>query len=818
MEGLLQDVVYGLRVLRKNPVFTVVAVLTLALGIGANTAMFSVFNGVLLSPLPYPHPEQLIALGASKANFQNGSISYPNFRDWQKDNHTFESLAVFRPTSYALTGLGEAEEVNAELVSSGLFPMLNIRPVLGRLFAPREDEIGTAPTALITQSLWQRKFGSSRDVLGKSVALDGRDYTIVGVVPGGGMPGVMSMQAADIYVPIGQWTNNLLTDRGAGLGIRGLGRLKSDVTLEQARADMARVTANLAAAYPEKNRGTGAHLVPLKNAVIGSVRPLLLILLGAVGVVLLIACGNVANLLLARATSRQHEFGVRVALGAGRARLVRQLLTESMVLALMGGALGLALAYRGTQAGLKFFTAGLPRASNIGVDTRVLLFTAGASLLAGILFGLAPAFRAALADAGSTLTDRSRGTNAAKSRMQGVFVVMELAMALVLMVSAGLMIRTLAALWSVNPGLRAENLVSFGVTLPPSMMNASPEAVRAALRNLDSELNTSPGVEAGAISWGAFPMAGDDEVTFWIDGQSKPTSQNQMNWALNYVVGPQYLRAMGTELVRGRFFTEQDNEHAAHVVAVDESFARKFFPHEDVIGKRLHLNTGDDETVEVVGVVRHVLQWGLDADSSMPLQAELYRPFMQLPDDAMKLTATGVTYAVRFDPTTHTGFNELRQGLQQKYPEQAIYAVQTMEEIITATLERRKLVMVLLTGFAVFALALASIGIYGVISYVVAQRTQEIGIRMAMGARPADVLKMIARQGLRLIAIGLICGSVAALAVTRALSTMLFGVKPFDAMTFLATALLLLVIAMLAIGVPAARATRVDPIIALREQ
>ena len=818
MEGLLQDVVYGLRVLRKNPVFTVVAVLTLALGIGANTAMFSVFNGVLLSPLPYPHPEQLIALGASKANFQNGSISYPNFRDWQKDNRTFESLAVFRATSYALTGLGEAEEVPAELISSGLFPMLSVRPVLGRLFAPGEDEIGAAPVALITQSMWERKFGSSRDVVGKSVSLDGRDYTIVGVVPGGAMPGVMSMQAADIYVPIGQWTNNLLTDRGAGLGIRGLGRLKPGVTLEQARADMARVAANLATAYPKTNRGTGAHLVPLKDAVIGSVRQLLTVLLLAVGVVLLIACGNVANLLLARATSRQHEFGVRVALGAGRWRLVRQLLTESVVLALMGGALGLGLAYWGTQAGLRFFAAGLPRASNIGVDARVLLFTVGASLIAGILFGLAPAFRAVHADANSTLTDRSRGTSAAKSRAQATFVVMELAMALVLMVSAGLMIRTLAALWSVNPGLRPDNLVSFGVTLPPSMMNANADAVRAALRNLDEELNTSPGVEAAAISWGAFPMAGDDEVTFWIDGQPKPTSQNQMSWALNYVVGPQYLRAMGTELVRGRFLSEQDNEGAPHVVVVDEAFARAFFPHEDPIGKRLHLNTSDDEQVEIVGVVRHVLQWGLDADSSMPLQAELYRPFMQLPDDAMKLTATGVSYAVRFNPATHTGFSELRQRLQQRYPEQAIFGVQTMEEIITATLERRRLVMVLLTGFAAFALALASIGIYGVISYVVAQRTQEIGIRMAMGARRADVLRMIARQGLRLIVIGLLCGSVAAMAVTRALNTMLFGVKAFDVTTFFATAFVLLLIAMLAIGVPAARATRVNPVIALRDQ
>jgi predicted permease len=798
--------------------FTVVAVLTLALGIGANTAMFSVLNGILLSPLPYPHPEQLVALGASKANFQNGSISYPNFRDWQKENRSFESLAVFRATSFDLTGVGEAEELPAELVSSGLFPMLNVRPVLGRVFAGGEDEIGTAPVAMITKALWERKFGSTPDVLGKSITLDGRDYMIVGVMPNGMMPGVMSMQVADIYAPIGQWTNNLLTERGAGLGIRGLGRLKPGVTIEQARADMARVTQNLAAAYPEKNHGTGAHLVPLKDAVVGNVRHLLLVLLGAVAVVLLIACGNVANLLLARATGRQHEFGIRVALGASRKRLTRQLLTESLVLASIGGTLGLALAYWGTRGLLRLVSSNLPRTENVGVDGRVLLFTAGASLLAGVLFGLVPALRVSFAKVSATLVDRSRGTSTGRAQAQRVFVVVELAMALVLMISAGLMIRSLAALWRVDPGLRAENLTTFSVALSPSMMNASPDAVRAVFRNLDQELNASPGVTAAAINWGSFPMAGDDEVVFWIAGQPKPASQNQMSWTLHYVVGPEFLRAMGTELVRGRFFTPQDNERAPHVVVVDEAFARKFFPNEDPIGKRLVLNSTDEDTVEIVGVVRHVLQWGLDADSSMPLQAELYRPFMQLPDDAMKLTATGVNYAVRFDPAAHTGFGALRKSLQQNHPEQAIYGIQSMDEIIGSTIERRRLLMLLLSAFAVFAVSLASIGIYGVISYVVAQRTQEIGIRIAMGARPADVLRMIARQGVRLIVIGLVCGTAGALAATRALNTMLFGVKPFDATTFLATASLLFVIGMFAICVPAIRAARVDPMIALRDQ
>ncbi len=816
MEGLLQDIRYGFRVLRKSPVFTLVAVLTLALGIGANTAIFSIFNAVLLSPLPYPHAERLVALGASKPNFQNGSISYPNFRDWQKDNRTFEAMAIFRNTSYSLTGLGDAEEIPAELVSSELFPMLNVKPVLGRTFAAGEDEVGAAPITIITRALWERKFGSSPSVLGKGITLDGRAYTIVGVIPGSVNLDIPSLSPADAYVPIGLWENNLLTARGAGLGIHGLGRLKPGVTLEQARADMARVTQNLAAAYPTKDRELGAHIVPLKQAVVRNLKPILLVLLGAVVVVLLIACGNVGNLLLARATSRTHEFAIRAALGADRGRMLRQLLTESLTLALFGGAMGVALAHWGTQAALKVLPATWPSTENIGLDTRVLLFTAGVSLLAGVLFGLLPALRASRPDLNATLADRSRGTSTGRANTQRVFVVVELAMALVLMISAGLMIRSLAALWNVDPGFRSDNLLTFGLTLPPSMMNAPPDSVRATFRNLDRELNAIPGVEASSVYWGAFPMSTDDEIVFWREGQPRPASQNQMNWALNYVVGPQYLQVMGTELLRGRFLTEHDNEHSPAVVVVDEAFAHKFFPHEDPIGKRLNLVSPDEVNAEIVGVVRHVQQWGLDDNGTQELQAQLYRPFMQMAESAMKLTPMGVNYAVRLSPAAHTSFDVIRRRLQSGNAEQAVYTPQTMDEIIAATLATRRLSMILLSAFAVLAVSLSGIGIYGVISYVVAQRTQEIGIRMAMGARRVDVVGMVARQGFQLIAVGLLCGTAGALAATRALSSMLFGVRPFDLVTFLATAFLLLAIGMLAIYVPAARAAKVDPMVALR--
>jgi predicted permease len=393
LEELLQDLRYGARMLRKNLGFTVVAVLTLALGIGANTGIFSIVNGVLLNPLPYPHPEQLVTLHESKPNFEFGSISYPNFRDWQKDNHTFSSMAISRRFAFSLTGLGEAEQVPARFISSDFFSTVGVNPVLGRSFVPREDEIGAAPIALISAGFWRRKFGSSPDVLGKSLTLDGTNYTIVGVVPANFDLFLKSFEVAEVYVPIGQWKNPLLPERGSGLGIHGIARLKPDVSIDRARADMRELTRNLAAAFPKDNKGVGASLIPLRQEMLGDVQPILLVLFAAVAFVLLIACVNVANLLLARSAGRAREFAIRTALGAGQGRILRQLLTESILLALAGGALGLTLAWWGTQAALKHLPADLPRAAAIGLDARVLIFTAVISLLAGTLFGLAPALR-----------------------------------------------------------------------------------------------------------------------------------------------------------------------------------------------------------------------------------------------------------------------------------------------------------------------------------------------------------------------------------------------------------------------------------------
>ncbi|HLQ78170.1 MAG TPA: ABC transporter permease, partial [Terriglobia bacterium] len=472
MTGFFQDLRYAIRQFLKTPGLTAIVVITIALGVGANTALFSVVNGVLLNPLPYPQPEQLVALRESKANFEFGSIPYPNFRDWRKDNRTFSSMAVWRNTAFSLTGKGEAEQVSGQFISSDFFSIFGVKPLMGRTIAPGEDEIGAAPIALISEGLWRRKFGSAPDILGNGITLDGDAYTITGVIPAtfhfsmGGSP------VRDVFLPIGQWKNNLLTTRSAGLGINGIGRLKSGVTIEQARADMSTVTNNLAAAFPDANKGTGAKLIPLKQWMIGNVGSILGILLASVGFVLLIACVNVANLLLARSTGRTREFAVRAALGASQRRVVRQLLTESLLLAFASGTLGLILAALGTRAALSILPAALPRAEDIGVDTRVLLFTLAISLLAGVLFGLVPALKMSKPNVQETLKEGGRGVSGGRHRMQGILVVAELAMALVLLAGSGLMIRSLARLWRIDPGFNAHNVMTVGLSLPPSMMAA----------------------------------------------------------------------------------------------------------------------------------------------------------------------------------------------------------------------------------------------------------------------------------------------------------------------------------------------------------
>jgi putative ABC transport system permease protein len=817
LDRLLQDLRFGMRMILKSPGFTAVAVLTLALGIGANTALFSVVNGVLLNPLPYPNPDELVTLHESKPNFDAGSISYPNFRDWQRNNQTFAMMGITRAYSFNLTGVGEAEQVQAEFVSSDLLPLLGVKPLLGRLFAAGEDEIGVSPAVMISEGFWKRKFSGAQDVLGKTLTLDGRSYPIVGVVPASFELRVGSFSARELYVPIGQWTNPLLPERAAGLGVHGIGRLTQGVTVQQARADMERVTRDLTAAYPEADKGIGATLIPLKEQIVGDVRGLLLALLAAVGFVLLIACVNVANLLLARSLGRAREFALRAALGAGRGRILRQLLTESLLLALAGGGLGLLLAAWGTKAALLRLPQGLPRASEIGLDARVLLFTLGVSLLCGILFGLAPALKISRPNLHDTLKEGGRGLSGAKNRAQGAFVVAEMAMALVLLIAAGLMIRSLNNVWSVNPGFDARNVLSFGVSLPPAMKDANADAVRAALRETQAKIASTPGVNAASLSWAATPLGSDDEDLFWLEGQPKPASENDMSWTLSYVVQEDYLRVMGIPLAHGRFFTAQDNERAPHVVVVDDVFAKKFFGDRDPLGKRIILaNKGG--LAEIVGIVGHVKQWGLDTDDRQSLRAQLYFPYMQLPDKAIRLSSTGTGVLVKFDGNTSGIAAAIRASVQQISGEQVMYGVQTMEEMIRNSLAARQVSMIVFGVFAALALGLASVGIYGVISYLVGQRTHEIGVRMALGARRMDVFGMVLREGIKLTILGVAIGVIAAFGQLRLLANLLFGVSPSDPATFAAVAILLTSVAVAACYVPARKAMKVDPIVALRHE
>jgi predicted permease len=813
METLLQDVRYGLRVLGKNPGFTAIAVVTLALGIGANTALFSVVNGVLLNPLPFPEPNQLVSIHENKPNFEGGSISYPNFLDWQKENQTFSSMAIARPYAFSLTGTGQAEQVNAEFITPELFPLLGVKPVIGRTFSVEDDQIGAGPVALISEGFWKRKLGSASDVLGKSLTLDGRNFTIIGVMPVTHLL-LVSFRDSEIYAPINQWNNSLLRNRGAGLGIHGIGRLKPGVSIEQARADMERVTRNLAVAYPDADKSISAKLSPLKEEMVGHVRPLLLLMLGAVGFVLLIACVNVANLLLARATGRHREFAIRAALGATQTRVLRQLLTESLLLAITAAGLGLILATWGTRAALGILPSALPRAEEIGLDARLLLFTIAISLMAGVLFGLTPAFRTSRKNVQSALQEGGRGGSGTSHRAQGVFIVTEMALALVLLAGAGLMIRSLMQLWRIDPGFNPHNVLTFGLSLPPSMMNATPEAIRAAFREVDDKFASIPGVQAVSQTWGAIPMSGDDDRAFWLEDQPKPASANDMNSAVNYIVEPDYLKAMGIPLLQGRFFNRQDNEHSPAVVVIDDVLAHRYFPNQDPIGKHIHLSGGEG-LVEIVGVVGHVKQWGLDLDDSS-LRSQFYFPCLQMPYDFLAMTPSGSAVVVRSDRPTSMTLASIRHASEEMSSQQVIFGVQTMEAIISRSLAARRFAMILLGIFAALALGLATVGVYGVLSYVVGQRTQEIGIRMALGAQRQDVLRMILQQGGRVMLIGVVVGLAVALWVTRFMNSLLYEVGSADPLTFVTVAAVLTLVGLGACYIPARRAARVDPMVALR--
>ncbi len=816
MHTLWQDLKFGLRMLRKSSGFTIVAIITLALGIGANTAIFSVVNGVLLRPLPYRQPNQLVVLSETNKNFDRSSISYPNFLDWQRRNSTFSSLAAYRSDDFSLTGAGDAERVRVGMVSAGFFEILGVSPVRGRLFTSEDDRRGAAPVALISAGLWKSKFGSSPEIVGKTITMDQEAYTVIGIVPAFfHLESTNFHRPKDVYVPIALFKDPLFYSRDAHEGMRAIGRVKPGVTIAAAQANMDQIARGLAEEYPDADKGAGINVMPMKKDIVGEVQPFLLLLLAAVGFVLLIACVNVANLQLSRSSARSREFAIRAALGATQSRVIRQLLTESILLALAGGALGLCLAIWGTQAGLQAIPETLPRAQDVGLDKSVLIFTIGVSLLAGAIFGLAPAFKTSRPNLQETLKESGRGLSAARHRAQAIFVVMEMAMALILLIGAGLMIRSLMGLWSVNPGFNPHGVLTFEVSLSPSL-GANPETSRAAILEMERELKTVSGVESVSAAGGALPMWSDNEFPFWLDGRPKPANESEMTVSIFYFAAPAYLTATGVSLLRGRFFTPDDNAHSSAVAVIDESFAKEYFPNEDPIGKRIHVGMLD-VAPEIVGIVGHVKQWGLDQDGDAQhrILAQAYLPYMQLPDRFL-IGPPSARVIVRTSGSPTALVPAIHEALTKMNSENLMYETRSFEEIVADSLANRDFSMILLSAFAAIALLMSSIGIYGVISYVVGQRTHEIGIRLALGAQRSDVLQLMLGEGMKMAFLGVTIGAGLALGLTRLITKMLYHVSATDPLTFAGVTLVLLGVAFSACYIPARRAMRVDPMVALR--
>jgi predicted permease len=818
-EDLLQDLRCGLRMLRKSPGFTAVAILTLALGIGANTALFSVVNGVLLNPLPYPLPEQVVTVCNWTSSSLETWLSYPDFLDLVRDNHSFSSLAAYESlVSSNLLGQAEPERVSVSEVSSTFFPTLGVTPILGRNLSPAEDQLNGPPAVILSGGFWKTKFGGSPDIVGKGVNLDGTDYTVVGVLPENFYFCCENIyfRLSDVYIPIGADKNPWMQDRKYHPGIYAVGRLNPGVTLAQARADMDEMAHHLAAAYPDTDKDNGIRVTPLKQEMVQGVRPFLLVLLAAVGFVLLIACVNVANLLLARSTGRAREFAIRAALGASQGRVIRQLLSESVLLAIAGGALGLLLASWGTRAALSVLPSTLPRANDVRIDPRVLLFTLAVSLLAGVLFGLAPALKTSQPDLHETLKEGGRGASGARYRTQGVFVVIEMALTVVLLVGAGLTIRTFVGLWSVNPGFDPHNVLSFNVGFPPSIASGDATQIRASFRQLTEKIAAVPGVQSVSLMNAAFPMGDRYDLNFWIDGQPKPATDSSMPLSLWYLVGPDYLKVMKIPLVRGRFLTAQDDANSLGVCVIDEDFARMHLGNQDPIGKRLNFDLVYKQ-LEIVGVVGHIKQYGLDENlAHTRTQAQFYASPLQLPDDLTKAFVPFTGYMIRTHGSPDAFAASIRDALRGFNSKAVMFHTETMDNVIARSLASRRFAMILLAVFAALALALSSIGIYGVISYFAGQRTNEIGIRITLGAQRSDILKIVLGHGARLSLTGVAVGLAAAAGLTRLMTTILYGVNATDPLTFALVVIVLAIVALVACYIPARRAMKVDPMVALK--
>ena len=809
METLLQDIRYGFRSMLKTPGFTAIALIALALGIGANTAMFSIVNGVLLRPVPYPEPDSLVKLYTSTPQFKNGSNSYLNFLDWRRRSQSFDKLAAYRSDSFNVTGQANPERVRGKMASAALFPVLGLHPVIGRTFTEAEDQRGAAPVAVLTEPFWKSRFGGSPSVLGTSITLDDRLYTVIGVVPAD----TVVLPRVSVILPIGQWPEPLFWDRAVSMGMETVGRLKPGVSLQQAQHELNSIAEGLAREFPREDKDRGIAAVSLTEDVTGDVRRPLLVLLAAVGFVLLIACVNVANLLLARSTTRRREFAIRSALGAKRSRIIRQLLTEAVLLAVCGGALGFAVAYAAHALIASTLASVLPRADSIHLDSSVLVFTALISILASVLFGVTPAMQSARSDMNETLKESGRG-NTGRRGLQRALAVVEVALALVLTVSAGLMIRTMSHLWRVQPGFDPNNVLTFSIAGSPAV-HGTPLQIRNGYMQTTQRLSAVPGVTSASMLLGSLPMEGDSELPYWVEGRPKPAEQSQMDMALFYGVQPGYFTAMRIPLLRGRLINDQDNENKPCAIDIDQDLAQKAFPGEDPIGHHLNFELLPMQC-EIVGIVGHIKHWGLDADATSKIHSQMYIPYRQFPDNVMDLASTGSSFVIRTAGDPYSVVSALKQAVSDINGKMVFYGPESMQDVISESLSSRRYTRLLLMIFAGLALTLAAVGIYGVVSYAVSQSTHEIGIRMALGAGRRRVLFMVLVSALGIAVAGIAIGAVAGLVATRVMAGMLYGVSTADPITFATVSAVLVLVALFASYVPAYRAMKVDPIIALR--
>jgi putative ABC transport system permease protein len=812
MGNLIDDIRYAIRRLLKNRGFTVVALIAVALGIGANSAMFSVINAVLLRPLPYHAPERLVTIWeeSPQRDLYEIPICLANFRDWVDQNTVFEQISAYTFGNLNLSGTGEPERLFAVRTSANLFSLVGATPLLGRPFLAEEDREGANRVVILSHGLWQRRFGSESRIVGQSVTLNNQSYTVVGVMPasfqfpvGFGYLGKVLNDPVDVYVPIAATAEEAA--RGS-FSFFSIGRLKQGVSIDQARAEMTAIEGRIVQQYPEENSGIGISLIPTHEQTVKEIRPALLVLLGAVAFLLLIACTNIANLLLARAASREREIAIRTALGASRARVLRLLLTESVILSLTGGCLGLLLALWGTDALLALAPENIPRLSEVGIDGRVFGFTVAVSLLTGIVFGLIPAIHGSNPNLNEALKEGSRGSTggAAGKRIRSILVVVEVALSLVLLIGAGLMIRSFSRLQQINLGFNPENVVALTLALSSSKYPEDHQRVaffQAALERLRS----LSGVQSAGATTGlplTLSVSGSD---FRIEGRPDPEPGTEV--IINTrSVSPGYFGTLGIRLIKGRDFTDRDNSDAPKVAVINSDLARTHFPGEDPLGKRITFDEGKS-WISIAGVIDDVKQLGQDSRT----QPEVYFPYAQATHPSMSI----VVRAASNPSSLVAAMKSQIQGIDKDLP---VADVSTMEQLLSQSVSGRRFNMLLLTVFAVAALVLAAVGIYGVMSYSVSQRTHEIGIRMALGARTSEVLKLVITHGMFLTLAGLAVGFVASLLLTQLMSSMLFGVTATDPITFAAVSLLLAGVALGACLMPARRAARVDPMVALRHE